>query len=107
MKEKNYTMGKLKKIKKKTLIIIGNFIFFIVAVLTLYEAAYGNENITMSIEYSSVEGISSNSNEYFAQMFYAEKETEMSEKNSVKAKYSENAVSFELDLSILEYQKYL
>lgn len=40
-------------------------------------------------------------------MFYAEKENEMSEKNSVKTKYSENEISFTLDLSILEYQKYL
>lgn len=40
-------------------------------------------------------------------MFYAEKENEMSEKNSVKTKYGENEISFTLDLSILEYQKYL
>lgn len=40
-------------------------------------------------------------------MFYAEKENEMSEKNSVKIKYGENEISFTLDLSILEYQKYL
>ena len=40
-------------------------------------------------------------------MFYAEKENEMSEKNSVKKKYGENEISFNLDLSILEYQKYL
>lgn len=68
------------KIKKKTLIIIGNFIFFVVAVIALHEVAYGKENIAISIEYSSIEGIGSTSNEYFAQMFYAEKENEMSEK---------------------------
>ena len=86
----------------KVSVCLLNLCFTFVCIFTLYNAIYGAEHLTLTIEYDE-----SYSNNVYAQFFYAETEKDMNEDDSVKSYFNDNIIKFRLNLSIPEYQRNL
>lgn len=86
--------------KQNVWISLVNICLSILCILIVCNATYGNKRLTMKIEYGE-----SFSDRVYAQLFYAETENKMNEKDCIKSYFNGNQIEFGLNFNMADYQR--